>query len=106
MDCVQIAWFGVSVVVRPGLQATWGREAGSCVSAATGAAVIGAVLLNAAGACERSALWFRCEASGAEGSLGPVGCLEFVEDAGDVVLHGFQGDPEGAGDLLVACALG
>jgi len=46
------------------------------------------------------------DAPGAEGGLGPVGGLELVEDAGDVVLHGLQRDAEGAGDLLVAGTLG
>ena len=45
-------------------------------------------------------------APGAEGGLGPVGGLELVQDAGDMVLHGLQGDREGAGDLLVAGTFG
>ena len=53
-----------------------------------------------------SAPWWRRDASGAEGGLGPVGGLELVEDMGDVVLHGLQGDAEGPGDLLVAGTLG
>ena len=42
------------------------------------------------------------DAAGAEGGLGPVGGLEFVEDLGDVVLHRLEGQSERPGDLLVA----
>jgi hypothetical protein len=52
----------------------------------------------------RSAGWR--DASGVQDGLGSVSGLEFVEDVGDVVLHGFEGNAEGAGDVPVAGAVG
>ena len=48
----------------------------------------------------------RRDAPGAQGGLGPVGGLQLVQDAGDVVLHGLQRKAEGACDVPVAGAVG
>jgi Acyl-CoA dehydrogenase, C-terminal domain len=80
---------------------------GACLLPAIRAAVIQVAPPGVAGASAVcSAPWLRRDTPGAEGGLGPVGGLELVEDAGDVVLHGLQGDAEGPGDLLVAGTLG
>src|SRR5438552_9602746 len=83
----------------------WGRATAFCLPPR--AALVDAAPPGAGRASAVSSVpWLRGNAPGAEGGLGPVGGLELVEDARDVVLHGLQGDAEGAGDLLVAGTFG